>query len=621
MADEDLKESYTKKITRFKERLAAKDSELNILLEITNALNHNESTLDILAKFEAFVREQLGIEKLILFAKYKKWRCMLQYNVKDSEIDNFDVERDLLNIKDITSVNSLENKLFKNFDMVVPVYYGERPLAYLILGDISEEAVGMSSIIKHLNFLKLLTNIIVSAIENQRLAKEALKQEREKQKLIEKQNEMLEQQVAERTKELLAEKEESEHLLHNILPVEVANELKQKGYTTAKSYDQVTMLFTDFKGFTETSSKISPQYLLSELNDIFKAFDLIMGKYDVEKIKTIGDAYMAVCGLPIENSEHAYLCIKAATEMLNFLDQRAKTAKIQWKMRVGIHSGALVAGVVGTKKFTYDVWGDTVNTASRMESNGEPGKINISQTTFNLVKNKYRCQHRGKVVAKGKGEIDMYFVLDEIEPKVKSNGLPMAKLPVSKIKEFIVKKLKSELPADLFYHGAHHTLDVYEAAKNIAKKEGVSGEDLELLQIAALYHDTGFIKAYKGHEEAGCELARHELPGFGCNNIQIEKICGMIIATKMPQNAKTHLEEILCDSDLDYLGTDKFIAIGETLRKELNEKGNDFNEKQWNIIQIKFLEDHRYLTNTSKQLRGAEKLKHINMLKEIAAKG
>ena len=310
MSEEEIKEKFKLKITRFKERLAGKNSELNILLEITNAINYNESTLDILAKFEAFVKDELKIEKLILFAKYKRWRVILDYNVEDKEIDSFDVERDLLHIEDITSVNAL-GKIFKNFDMVVPVYHGERPLAYLIIGDIVEDGVGVSSIIKHLNFMKLLTNIIVSAIENRRLAAEALKQEQEKKKLIEKQKEMLEIQVAERTKDLRNEKEESERLLHNILPVSIAEELKKKGYTSAQSFEQATMLFTDFKGFTEQSAKISPENLVAELNDIFKGFDAVMGEYGVEKIKTIGDAYMAACGLPEEREDHAIQCVRA----------------------------------------------------------------------------------------------------------------------------------------------------------------------------------------------------------------------------------------------------------------------------------------------------------------------
>ena len=247
MAELEIKDIVGRKIDRYKNNLRIKDLQLKILLEITNAINSNLPTLTILEKFEHFVKEQLNIEKLILFAKYTKWRCLLDYGVQDNELDKLDVERDLLHLQEITSVNSLQNEAFKTFDMVVPVYHGEKPLAYLILGDVNEEAVGVSSIIKYLNFLKLLTNVIVSAIENQRLAKETLRQEREKKEMIEKQKERLEIQVAERTKELRAEKEESERLLHNILPVEVANELKRKGYTTAQSFKKTTMLLPTLK--------------------------------------------------------------------------------------------------------------------------------------------------------------------------------------------------------------------------------------------------------------------------------------------------------------------------------------------------------------------------------------
>ena len=618
MSEEELKEKYKRKVVRFKERLSTKDSELGILLEITNAINHNESTLDILEKFELFVKDKLKIEKLILFAKYKRWRCILDYNVEDKEIDLLDIEKDLLHITEIASVNFLEKEVFKNFDMVVPVLHGDRPLAYLILGDVTQDAVGVSSIIKHLNFLQLLTNVIVSAIENQRLAREAIRQEQEKQMLIEKQNDMLEKQVNERTKELVVERDESERLLHNILPVEVANELKQKGYTTAKSYKKVSILFTDFQGFTETSSKITPQELVSELNEIFKEFDAIMGEHGVEKIKTIGDAYMAVCGLPIESKDHALNCINAGKDMLKYLKHRAKTARISWTMRVGIHSGALVAGVVGTKKFTYDVWGDTVNTAARMESGGEPGKINISHTTYKLVKDDFEFEHRGKMLAKGKGEVDMYFVGKG--KKYKSKKRKKSKATISEIKKYIIDKLERELPEKLYYHGMQHTIDVFEAAERIAISESVSKEELNLIQVAALFHDSGFTITYKDHEEAGCKLVREVVPGFGYGRREIEQICAMIMATKVPQTAKTKFQKIICDADLDYLGTDRFESIGQSLMQELNGRGASLNVKTWNELQFKFLENHKYYTATCRKSRDPVKFTHLKALKKLLAK-
>jgi len=209
---------------------------------------------------------------------------------------------------------------------------------------------------------------------------------------------------------LKAERKRSDDLLHNILPINVAKDLKETGKTVPQRRENITILFTDFKGFTELVASIPAITLVNELNDIFGRFDEIVEETGVEKIQTIGDAYVAACGLEEDINEHALKCIRAAQQMLSFLEERNKKHEIKWRMRVGIHSGPIVAGVVGKKKFTYDLFGDTINTASRMESSGEPGKINISEPTFQLVKNNIECHYRGKIHAKGKGELEMYFV-------------------------------------------------------------------------------------------------------------------------------------------------------------------------------------------------------------------
>lgn len=210
------------------------------------------------------------------------------------------------------------------------------------------------------------------------------------------------------------EKKRSEELLLNILPEEVADELKEKGSADAKLIDEVTVLFTDFKGFTAMSEKVSPRELVKDLHECFSAFDNIMQEYGLEKIKTIGDSYMAAGGLPTPNQTHANDAIKAAFEMRDFVAE-GKARKIAaqlpyFEIRIGIHTGPVVAGIVGVKKFQYDIWGDTVNTASRMESSGEPGKINVSETTYQLVKDEFNCKFRGEIEAKGKGKVKMYFV-------------------------------------------------------------------------------------------------------------------------------------------------------------------------------------------------------------------
>ncbi len=208
------------------------------------------------------------------------------------------------------------------------------------------------------------------------------------------------------------EKQQSDSLLLNILPEEVAAQLKDTGKSAAKQFDDVTVLFTDFVNFTEASERMSPEALIEELDSCFKAFDEITSKYNIEKIKTIGDAYLAVAGLPTEDPIHAENALKAAMEIIRFMENRlAKLGSERtFRIRIGVHSGSVVAGIVGVKKFAYDIWGDTVNTAARMEQHGEAGKINISQTTYELVKDKFTCEYRGEVEAKGKGVMRMYFV-------------------------------------------------------------------------------------------------------------------------------------------------------------------------------------------------------------------
>jgi len=205
---------------------------------------------------------------------------------------------------------------------------------------------------------------------------------------------------------IVKEKQRSDDLLLNILPEEVANELKSTGEAEARQYNNVTVIFTDFVNFTGISEQMSPKELVKAIHRNFTGFDKIMEDNGLEKIKTIGDAYLAVAGLPNEDPDHALKVLKAAKEIQDFI----RNENDKFEVRIGVHSGPVVAGIVGVKKYAYDIWGDTVNTAARMQQLSDPGKINISASTFKLVKDKIACSYRGKIAAKNKGEIDMYFV-------------------------------------------------------------------------------------------------------------------------------------------------------------------------------------------------------------------
>jgi len=210
------------------------------------------------------------------------------------------------------------------------------------------------------------------------------------------------------------ERNRSDRLLLNILPDETAQELKQNGKVQAKRFESVTVMFADFEGFTKYAEYLSPEKLVDSVDYYFSHFDTVMEKYGLEKIKTIGDSYMCVAGLPFETPDHAHKMVRAAIEILAFVEDSLESGtkdKTRFKVRIGLNSGPVVAGVVGIKKFAYDIWGDTVNIASRMESCSEPGRINISENTFELIKDDFTCEYRGEIEVKNRGYLKMHFVV------------------------------------------------------------------------------------------------------------------------------------------------------------------------------------------------------------------
>jgi class 3 adenylate cyclase len=243
--------------------------------------------------------------------------------------------------------------------------------------------------------LKSIAHLLSVVLERARASEKLMLANRE----LEQRHEQVEQQ-----------RRVSESLLLNILPSEIAEELRAKGMVSPKYFEDVTILFTDFVGFTLSTEKLAAEELVELLHDYFTAFDHIVAKYGLEKMKTIGDAYMCLSGLPLRNPAHPVDTVMAAFEMLHAVEERARSGRgAQWKVRIGIHTGPVIAGVVGINKFAFDIWGDTVNYSSRMETSGEANRVNLSERTYSRVKDFIDCEHRGKVLTKERRELDMYF--------------------------------------------------------------------------------------------------------------------------------------------------------------------------------------------------------------------
>lgn len=440
------------------------------------------------------------------------------------------------------------------------------------------------------------------------------------------------EQLEANQKELEIQKEKSDNLLLNILPAETVEELKNKGKTKPRYYRMVTVLFTDIRGFTQIAEAFKPTELVKRLDNLFREIDKIIEKHQIEKIKTIGDAYMAAGGVPLRDKENPIHCVLAALEIQSFMEKESKRYKDEepWELRIGLHTGDVIAGVIGTKRIAYDIWGNTVNVASRMEMAGEPGKVNISGTTFEYIKPYFDCTYRGKVPAKNKGEIDMYYV-EGIKPHLSKGG--RGKIPNKKFQDYvhlhiyssinyrkaerhIMKILKAELSPNLHYHGIHHTYDVVEAVERLAIMEGVLDEDIFVLKSAATYHDAGFVEKYESNEPIGARMASEILPLYGYTEEQVSLVHDLIYATIVPHNPQSKLQQIICDADLDYLGRDDFHQIADTLRRELRDHGKINSDRLWDEIQVKFLEQHQYFTKSAIKLRQEKKLKHIEEIKQ-----
>lgn len=427
--------------------------------------------------------------------------------------------------------------------------------------------------------------------------------------------------------ELLQKNEEYEQIIEKYRNPEEPTTEKAK---TLK-FNMATVLFANIHGFSEILPneiiETQSQMLIDQLDQLFIHFDEIIGKYPIEKIKTIGDSLMCAGGIPEKNITNPVEVVLAALEMLHMAQQHfPNPSKVGWTIRFAVHTGPVTAYVNGKVKITYDIKGDTVNIASRMEASGIEDKVMISVMTYELVKEFFDCEYYGKLPVKYKGLLDIYVVTG-IKPELsldQAGRLPssqfktkFALIQFHDIQEMVLDMLEQKLPDTLYYHNLKHTVDVVTEVELIGWAEGITDEEMLLLKTAALFHDTGHIISYDNHELRGTEIVRDILPKFNYSADQIESICRLIMATKIPPQPSNLLEEIICDADLDYLGRADFIPVSNTLYEELKVRDKIGTLNEWNKIQLKFISNHQYFTQTAMKLREVNKQIQIDRIRNL----
>ncbi len=447
-------------------------------------------------------------------------------------------------------------------------------------------------------------------------------------------NKELSTQVKDLTKEnnrLLQQNLHYKNILGKLPRDLIPKDVKPDVQPTMLRFKMATVMYVDIQGFKRISELHDSTSVIDELDQIFYHFDKIVKKYKIQKIKTIGDAYMCAGGVPEKNITNPIDVVLAALEMREYLNvlkiNYDKADKTFWDLRIGLHTGPVTATVHGKKKISYDIKGDTVHIATRMASASDISKINISVMTYELIKEYFNCEYHGKIPVKYIGDMEMYY-MKRLKPAYSQdrkkgifpNEIFNVKYLIRQftdLQELILDRLEKELPEKLYYHNVKHTIDVVNQAELIGYGEGVDDEGILMLMTAALFHDAGHTVSFDDHEFYGTKIARDMLPKFNYTREQIDKICEIIMATKLPPKPQSLLQKIICDSDLDYLGRSDFIPVSNTLFKELKAHGKLDDLNEWNKMQVNFLSKHQFFTNTANRLREVNKQKQIERISKL----
>lgn len=439
------------------------------------------------------------------------------------------------------------------------------------------------------------------------------------------------EKIETQSEELRLEHEKSNELLNNVFPDKIVKVLKNKGVIKPEYYEEASVLFADFVGFSKITPFLTANQLVDNLNTYFKEFDSVITENKLILIKTIGDSYFAVGGVPKREKKNPIYTVISGLQMQQAVLEINARTNLTWKIRVGITTGEIAAGVLDTKRPMFDVWGSSVNIASRLQEAGAPGKVNISEETYRLIYPFFDCEERGEIDTKNVGEIAMYYV-NRIKPRLSQNeegtipnelfwkyvkNIKTSKADYISLFKKVKTKLRNELPEGIYYHNEKHALNIMNSVEKICFGEGIYDENILILKTAALLHDIGFLTQYHDNELVGAEKAREMLPKFGFEKEQIDQICELIIATIPTREPLNIYEKIIKDADLDYLGRGDFEQISKKLKKEYLYHGIVKTDTEYYEIQVKFLESHSFFTKTAHECRDTKKLKNLAIAKQL----
>lgn len=442
------------------------------------------------------------------------------------------------------------------------------------------------------------------------------------------QNRELKEQLDEMVKRFNNLDEVNQHFQSSLVKYSSEDEANAKDKRRAsRRIKTVSILFVSINGFDQLYKMEDQVYLVDQLDELIMDLEDIAFEYNVVRLKSYGDNMIFAAGLQGENRTNPIDMIRVAIEM-----QAAAAAKKTpdgrqfWNLKIGIHTGPVVATPGNNNSTDYNFSGDSINFACRV---GEAAPLNsfiVTGMTSELIKEFYKIRELGSLPVKYKGSLNIYGV-DGLLPELmdlSSSLLPNHNFRVKyltlkfmDIQEELLDYLEQKLPRNLYYHNIKHTIDVTTEVELIGWAEGVSDEEILLLKLAALFHDAGHTISYKDHEYYSTVMAREKLAAYDFTEEQIDTVCRLIMATKMPPNPQDILEQIMCDSDLDYLGRTDFIPVSNSLYMELQERNMIGTWQEWNELQLRFITNHQYYTNTAIQLREVNKQQQIERLEQL----